>query len=82
MSREPTIERVRPEPVSDRDLCDALAVFEKQALSAHDLDDFVNFEKENEAKEINIDGPEHQLRYLLGRLGRDEMQHRLNEFGR
>jgi hypothetical protein len=76
-----TIEHVRPMPVSDQDLCDALSVFEKQALSTHDLDDLVTFEKEDESKEINTGGPEHQLRYLLSRLGRDEVQTRLSELG-
>jgi hypothetical protein len=49
-------------------------LMEHLGLNARDLDDLVVMEKREEASDLNAEGMESQINYLIGRLSEEELE--------
>jgi hypothetical protein len=60
--------------VSNAQIAAMTELMEQLGLNARDLDDLVENEKHTEASDLNAEGIDSQLNYLIGRLSEEELE--------
>jgi hypothetical protein len=63
--------------VSGTQISELTSLLETLGLNARDLDDLVTEEKSDEAAEINAEGTDSQLNYLIGKISAEELEIKL-----
>ena len=63
--------------VSRSQILEMTELLETLGLNARDLDDLVTDEKREEASEINAEGTDSQLTYLIGKISAEELEAKL-----